>query len=180
MIRCSYEHRNATHLLRRCSAPELLPRRENQRCQPIGGYPVGPSRRGAFWRSIGRSLETAVCLDARGPGLLRRLPGSAGTVRLRRGPRPFAADGDWRPGAGGGDLFRGAPRHEPLHAGFHAPIPQGQGAAGIPPPEQGLRCRRQRRGRSGHHLVSGGVARSERDPPALRADGGGLPRRAIR
>ena len=164
MIRCPYEHRNAAYLLRRRPAPELLPRGEDQRRQPVGGHPVGPPRRGAFRRPTGRSLEAAVRLDARGPGLLRGVPRGAGAVRFGRGPGALAADGDRRAGAGGGDLFGRPARHEPLHAGLHAAISQGQGAAGVSAAEQGLRRRAERRGRSGHHLLSGGVARPERDP----------------
>ena len=114
-------------------------------------------------------------LTPEGPGVLRGLPRGVGTVRLGRGPGAVAADGDWRAGAGGGDLFRRPARHEPLHAGFHAAVSQGQGAAGVSAAEQGLRRRAQRRGRSGHRLLSGGLARSERDSPAIGTHGGGLP-----
>ena len=123
---------------------------------------------------VDRSKRPFVLTPGRA-GLLRGISRGPGTLRLGRGPRPLVADGDQRAGPRGGDLFGGPARHAPLHAGFHAALSQGQGAAGISASQQGLRRGAQCRGRPGHHLLSGRVARHRTLSPCDRADGVGLP-----
>ena len=115
-------------------------------------------------------------LDARGPGVLRGLPRSAGTVRFGRSAGPFAAE--WRSaGWCGVAAIYSVGLHDMSRCmqDFMRRYPKAKVRLEYLRAEQGVRRRAQRRSGPGHHLLSGGVARTERDSFAIGADGGGLP-----